>query len=197
MGHTTQDAEDTQRPHGPAAQHHNKLEDSTVSKCVHACTCVCTCVHVLMCMCVLVCMCLCVCACVCACACVLVCVYVCARLWCSTHSDPDESPSTVPALMVMATPLRLSARGGFGAPGRPSLEEEEEEGEGEPPARRGDPGPWPAPDSSLWIRWSPFRSAMGDSCFFFRIPERRGNEEHYMRIHIDSAHGKQMLNVLY
>ena len=128
---------------------------------------------------------MCVCARVGVCVCVRVHVCVCKRVH-ATHSDPDESPSTVPALMVMATPLRWSAGGGLGAAGRPSLEEEEEEGDGEPPARRGDPGPWPAPDSSLWIRWSPFRSAMGDSCFFFRIPEEVENE-----IHIDSGPGEQ------
>lgn len=68
-----------------------------------------------------------------------------------THSDPDESPSTVPALMVRATPFSCS-----GGPvlACPSLEED----------------PRGEPRASLGTRLGQFLSTMGESCFFFRIP---------------------------
>lgn len=74
-----------------------------------------------------------------------------------THSDPDESPSTVPALMVRATPFSCSGRPALA---RPSLEEDPR---GEPGAS---PRAWPWP----WTRLGQALSTMGDSCFFFRIP---------------------------
>lgn len=70
-----------------------------------------------------------------------------------THSDPDESPSTVPALMVKATPFRPALS-------RPSLEEDP----------RGEPGAPPQAWAWAWTRLGQVLSAMGDSCFFFRIP---------------------------
>lgn len=67
-----------------------------------------------------------------------------------THSEPDESPSTVPALIVRATPFSCSGRLGLA---RPSLEEDP----------RGEGG-------SLGWRAGMLLSTMGESCFFFRIP---------------------------
>lgn len=72
-----------------------------------------------------------------------------------THSDPDESPSTVPALMVRATPFSCS---GGPALARPSLEEDP----------RGEPGA--SPRAGPWTRLGQVLSTMGESCFFFRIP---------------------------
>jgi len=79
-----------------------------------------------------------------------------------THSDPDESPSTVPALMRRATPFSWSGRLGLAGPARLSLEED--------PCGDADPGA--LSHSSLWIRCRPFLSTIGESCFFFRIPEQ-------------------------
>ena len=75
----------------------------------------------------------------------------------NTHSDPDESPSTVPALMLMATPFSWSGRLALAGAARLSLEED--------PCGDAVPGM-----SSLWMRSRPFLSTIGDSCFFFRIP---------------------------
>lgn len=72
-----------------------------------------------------------------------------------THSDPEESPSTVPALMVKATPFSCSGRPAFA---RAPLEEDP----------RGEPGT--SPQGWLWTRLGQFLSTMGESCFFFRIP---------------------------
>lgn len=77
-----------------------------------------------------------------------------------THSDPDESPSTVPALMLMATPLRWSGMLGLARPTRPSLEDD--------PC--GDAVSSVCSHSSLWMRLRQFLSTIGDSCFFFNIP---------------------------
>lgn len=89
--------------------------------------------------------------------CILACV--------NTHSDPDESPSTVPALMLMATPFSWSGRPGLAGPARPSLEEDP----------RGDAVPGAFSQSSLWMRLRPFLSTIGESCFFFRIPAQERN----------------------
>lgn len=78
----------------------------------------------------------------------------------NTHSDPDESPSTVPALMLMATPFSWSGMLGLAGPARLSLEED--------PC--GDALPGAFPQSSLLMRLRPFLSTIGESCFFFRIP---------------------------
>ena len=77
-----------------------------------------------------------------------------------THSDPDESPSTVPALMLMATPFSWSGGPGLGGRARQSLEEDPS----------GDAVPGAFSHSSLWMRLRPFLSTIGESCFFFRIP---------------------------
>lgn len=91
-------------------------------------------------------------------------VFLSLAMWVSacvnTHSDPDESPSTVPALMLMATPFSWSGRLGFAGPARPSLEEDP----------HGDSVPGAFSQSSLWMRLRPFLSTIGESCFFFRIP---------------------------
>lgn len=72
-----------------------------------------------------------------------------------THSDPDESPSTVPALMLRATPF---SRSGLGLPARLSPEDD--------PCGEAAPSP-------CWPRGRPFLSTIGESCFFFRIPVRQ------------------------
>lgn len=88
----------------------------------------------------------------------------------NTHSDPDESPSTVPALMLMATPFSWSGRLGLAEPARPSLEEDP----------RGDAVPGVLSQSSLWMRLKPFLSTIGESCFFFRIPAQEENMKSVM-----------------
>lgn len=81
-------------------------------------------------------------------------------------SDPDESPSTVPALILMATPFSWSGRLGLTRPARPSLDDD--------PC--GDAAPGAFSESSLWRRLRPFLSTMGESCFFFRIPAQDKNK---------------------
>lgn len=75
----------------------------------------------------------------------------------ATHSDPEESPSTVPALTLSATPFSCSASELLVGLARPLLEAE--------------------PGGDAVARWSlctwlagQLLSTMGDSCFFFRMP---------------------------
>lgn len=77
-----------------------------------------------------------------------------------THSDPDESPSTVPALMLRATPFSWSGKLRLAEAARLSLEEDP----------WGDAVPGAFSHSSLLMRLKLFLSTMGESCFFFRIP---------------------------
>lgn len=90
-----------------------------------------------------------------------------------THSDPDESPSTVPALMLITTPFSWSGRLGLGGPARLSL----------PDDSCGDTVPGGFSHSSLWIRLKPFLSTIGESCFFFRIPAQHENKMWFSHIH--------------
>lgn len=91
------------------------------------------------------------------------------HVMCYTHSDPDESSSTVPlALMLRATPFSCSGTLALAPLPFPSLEEEPRE----------EAGPAALTDSSLWIRLMPFLSAMGDSCFFFKMPETYADTKH-------------------
>lgn len=78
-----------------------------------------------------------------------------------THSDPEESPSTVPDLILRATPFSWSGREVLAGPDRPSLEVD--------PC--GDAVPWTFPRGSLctWLAGQ-LLSTMGDSCFLFRMP---------------------------
>lgn len=90
-------------------------------------------------------------------------VYIVAKHKTRTHSDSDESLSSVFVSPLTDAPFRRSR---LAPPPRPSLEEgPREEAE--------------SPDSWLCMRLMAFLSAMGDSCFFFRIPACHGHTLQY------------------
>lgn len=89
-----------------------------------------------------------------------------------THSDPEESPSTVPALILMATPFSWSGRTDLAGPARLTLDED--------PC--GDTVPGTFPPGSLWMWLGQFLSTIGDSCFFFRIPAEEKKQKCLIRM---------------
>lgn len=87
-----------------------------------------------------------------------------------THSEPEESSSTVPVFMLMVIgvrPLSCSCRvcrgRGTPPPRLPSLPEE--------PCN--DTIPERQLESLLWMRWMLLFSLMGGRYFFFKMPEGR------------------------